>query len=280
MSIKTISKNTCFGGTQEVYQHTSQVLKCDMRFSIYIPPQARTGPCPVLIWLSGLTCTEENFIIKAGSQQFASQYGFVVVAPDTSPRGPDIPDDQAYDFGQGAGFYLNAIKDPWVTNYQMYSYITDELAELVLKSFPTRSDCQGIFGHSMGGHGALTIALRNPKKYQSVSAFSPIVAPSRAPWGRKAFNGYLGDDPESWKVWDATELIKNGDTHPGTILIDQGSSDEFLDDQLKPKLFQNACDVAQQSLKFRLHDGYDHSYFFISSFMRDHFSHHASELSI
>lgn len=234
----------------------------------------------MLWWLSGLTCTEENFTFKAGAQRLAAEHGLVLVAPDTSPRGVDIPgEDDAYDFGSGAGFYLDATRAPWAKNYRMYSYVTQELPELVFKHFPVRPDAQGIFGHSMGGHGALVIALGNPGVYRSVSAFAPIVAPSQVPWGTKAFAGYLGDDREAWKRYDATELVKSGARINGTILIDQGTKDQFLEAQLRPELFAEACRAAGQPLELRMRQGYDHSYYFIATFVGEHVAHHAKALN-
>lgn len=250
-----------------------------MRFSLFTPPQAMHGPVPILWWLSGLTCTEDNFTVKAGAQRLAAEHGMMIVAPDTSPRGLKIPgEDDAYDFGSGAGFYVDATREPWARNYRMYSYVTQELPALIFDNFPARRDAQGIFGHSMGGHGALVIALRNPGSYRSVSAFAPIVAPSRVPWGHKAFGGYLGEDRESWKRYDATELIGAGARFPSRILIDQGSADQFLDQQLKPELFAAACKAAGQPVDVRMRDGYDHSYFFIATFVGDHLRHHAEIL--
>jgi len=280
LSLTILSENTCFAGTQGIYSHPSQQLDCTMQFSVFVPEQAQTEPRPVVFWLSGLTCTEENFTFKAGAQRYASEHGLVVVAPDTSPRGEDVADDDAYDFGKGAGFYLNATQEPWAKNFQMYDYITGELPALIFKNFPARADAQGIFGHSMGGHGALTIALKNPGIYRSVSAFSPIVAPTQVPWGEKAFSGYLGDTRDIWNQYDATELIKSGASFDGTILIDQGDADNFLKEQLKPHLFEQACNDSGQALNIRMQPGYDHSYYFIASFMGDHMAHHAKELCI
>lgn len=279
MTYETVQENICFGGTQGVYQHTSQQLNCDMKFAVFTPPQAASEPCPVVFWLSGLTCTEENFTVKAGAQRVAAELGLVIVAPDTSPRGVDIPgQDDAYDFGSGAGFYVDATEDPWAAHYQMYSYITGELPALIFKHFPARADAQGIMGHSMGGHGALTIALKNPDTYQTVSAFSPIVAPIQVPWGQKALAGYLGDDQTTWAEYDATALVSKGHTHPGKILIDQGDADNFLDEQLQPNLFADACATVGQACEIRMQPGYDHSYFFIASFIEDHLRHHAATL--
>jgi len=248
--------------------------------SVIRPPEAETEPVPVLWWLSGLTCTEENFTVKAGAQRYAAELGLMVVAPDTSPRGLDIPcEDEAYDFGAGAGFYVDATEDPWAANYQMYSYITGELPALLFKHFPARADRQGLSGHSMGGHGALTIALKNPETYRSVSAFSPISSPSQVPWGQKAFTGYLGTDEEAWKLYDATELIRTGARFPGTILIDQGTDDEFLERELRPGIFGDACLETGQSLELRMQEGYDHSYYFIASFIGEHLRFHAKRLA-
>ena len=278
MSIDTISENRAFGGVQGIYSHHAQTLDCDMRVSVFVPPQAESGPRPVLFWLSGLTCTEENFTVKAGAQRRAAEYGLIVVAPDTSPRGDGVADDDAYDFGQGAGFYVNATEAPWSEHFQMYDYMVKELPALVFGHFPARDDRQGIFGHSMGGHGALTIALRNPQTFRSVSAFSPIVAPSQCPWGTKALGGYLGPDRKTWQDNDATALITGGARVAGEILIDQGTADDFLEEQLKPHLFTEACGKAGQPLRLRMQEGYDHSYYFIASFMKDHFAHHAGLL--
>lgn len=279
MIYETVSEQACFGGTQGVYKHTSQELDCEMRFAVFTPPQTANEPRPVVFWLSGLTCTEENFTVKAGAQRVAAELGLVIVAPDTSPRGDDVPDDkESYDFAKGAGFYLDATRQPWSKHYRMYSYITGELPALIFKHFPARADRQGIMGHSMGGHGALTIALKNPETFASVSAFSPIVAPSQVPWGEKAFSGYLGDDHDAWADYDATALIKAGNSFDGTILIDQGDADNFLDEQLRPELFIEACADVGQSVKLRMQSGYDHSYFFIATFIEDHLRHHAAAL--
>jgi S-formylglutathione hydrolase len=268
----------CFGGDQRVYSHTSSALNCDMNFAAYLPPQAENGSCPVLYWLSGLTCTEENFINKAGAQQFAAKHGIIVIAPDTSPRGDDVPDDDNYDLGKGAGFYLNATQEPWSKHFHMYDYIVTELPALVEANLPV-ANRRGIFGHSMGGHGALTISLKNPGRYQSVSAFSPIIAPTQVPWGHKAFTAYLGDDRSTWEQYDATCLLSQaGERLP--ILIDQGLADGFLEEQLKSDIFETACRDVGHPLELRMQPGYDHSYYFISSFMGDHFAHHAKALSV
>jgi S-formylglutathione hydrolase len=248
-----------------------------MQFSLYLPPQAETQPVPVLYFLSGLTCTAENFTTKAGAQQFAAQAGIAIVAPDTSPRGTDVPDDEAQDFGQGAGFYVDATEAPWSQHYRMYSYVTQELPQFVQQHFPIRGDRQGICGHSMGGHGALVCALRNPQQYRSVSAFAPIAAPMQSAWGQQAFSRYLGTDQTRWRDYDASDLVQRS-PFPGEILIDQGSEDAFLTHQLKPKRFVEACQRSQQALRLRMQPGYDHSYYFIASFIADHIQHHAKFL--
>ena len=279
MTLEIISEARCFGGTQGVYSHPAETTKCAMRFSVYRPPQAETGPVPVLYWLSGLTCTEENFTVKAGAQRYAAEHGVMLVAPDTSPRGLNLPgEDDAYDFGTGAGFYVDATEAPWSAQYRMYSYITGELPKLVLDEFPSDAERQGVFGHSMGGHGALVCALRNPHLYRSVSAFAPIVAPTRVPWGKKAFCGYLGAERASWRKYDACELIHDGARAP-EILVDQGTVDGFLEEQLRPDLLREACEATGQPLNLRMQDDYDHSYYFIASFVGDHIAHHAKALS-
>ncbi len=260
---------------QGVYRHESKVTGCPMEFAAFTPPQAEQGRVPVLVYLSGLTCTWENVTVKAGAQRFAASEGMLFVAPDTSPRGFDFPGEhESYDFGSGAGFYVDATEPPWARNYRMYSYVTEELPALIAANFPADGERWGITGHSMGGHGALVVALRNPQRYRSLSAFSPIVAPSRCPWGEKAFRGYLGPDRAAWAEYDATELIAKRGWH-SEILIDQGSADEFLDEQLKPEVFRKACADAGAKLTLRLHEGYDHSYYFIATFIEDHFAHHA-----
>lgn len=275
--MECIEIHASFGGKQTVWAHPSEVLGCAMRFGVYLPPQSEHTTCPVLYWLSGLTCTEQNFITKAGAQQFAAVYGVILVAPDTSPRGEGVPDDEAYDVGQGAGFYLNATQAPWSRHFRMYDYVVQELPRLVEKHFPA-NDARGISGHSMGGHGALVIALKNPGYYRSVSAFSPIVAPVRVPWGQKAFTAYLGSDRDVWKAWDACELIADGARTPG-ILVDQGTDDDFLSTQLRPELMRDACAQAGQPLELRLQPGYDHSYYFVASFIGEHLAHHARSLA-
>jgi S-formylglutathione hydrolase len=276
--MERIEQHASFGGRQEVWKHASPVLGCDMTFGIYLPPAALRGePCAVLYWLSGLTCTEQNFITKAGAQAQAAQHGFIVVAPDTSPRGDTVANDPAYDLGQGASFYLNATQAPWAAHYRMQDYVAEELPALVERHFPA-TQARGLFGHSMGGHGALVTALRHPGRYQSVSAFSPIVAPSQVPWGEKAFSAYLGDDREAWKAWDAVELVKAA-TERLPLLVDQGEADEFLASQLRPELLQAACAEAGHPLTLRLQPGHDHSYYFIASFIGEHFAHHARQMN-
>lgn len=276
MTTERIEHRACFGGWQDVYRHRSEVLGCDMTVGVYLPPQVEQGPCPVLYWLSGLTCTEQNFITKAGAQRYAAEHGIILVAPDTSPRGEDVADAEGYDLGKGAGFYVNATQVPWASHYRMYDYIVDELPAWV-EADPMASDRRAISGHSMGGHGALTIALKNPGRYRSVSAFSPIVAPTQVPWGQKAFAAYLGDDREAWKAWDTVELIRQA-REPLPLLVDQGDADEFLQGQLKPELLQAAAAEAGHPLTLRLQPGYDHSYYFIASFIGDHIAHHAAAL--
>jgi len=251
-----------------------------MNFSVFLPPQATEGNLPVLYWLSGLTCTDENFVQKAGAQRYAAEHGVVIVAPDTSPRGEGVPDDaeESWDFGIGAGFYVNATESPWKEHYQMDDYICLELPELIAKNFPVNVQRSSIFGHSMGGHGALTIALRNPDHYQSVSAFSPIVAPLQCPWGEKALGNYLGQDRESWKQYDSCELIRSG-AKQLPMLVDQGEADSFLEEQLKTELLEEACRESNYAATIRRQPGYDHSYFFIASFIGEHIAFHAQELS-
>jgi S-formylglutathione hydrolase len=279
MTVTTISQNKCFGGTQSVYSHQSLETRCAMRFAVYLPPQVQTAPVPALYWLSGLTCTEENFVVKAGAQRVAAELGLAIIAPDTSPRGLNIPGDaDSYDFGIGAGFYVDATEAPWLHGYRMYSYITRELFEIVSSTLPVDPFRVGIFGHSMGGHGALTIALKNPSRYKSVSAFSPIVSPSRCQWGEKAFSGYLGSDRAKWREYDATSLIEDRGWKGPTLLVDQGTADQFLESQLKPELLIEACKRLGISLNLRMQQGYDHSYYFISSFMEDHLRFHAKNL--
>ena len=275
--MERIEQHASFGGRQEVWQHASTSTGTPMRFGIYLPPAALAGErCPVLYWLSGLTCTEQNFITKAGAQEHAARHGLIVVAPDTSPRGEGVANDPAYDLGQGAGFYLNATQAPWAPHFRMEDYVVQELPALIEQHFPA-TGARGIAGHSMGGHGALTLALRHPGRYRSVSAFSPIVAPSQVPWGQKAFSTYLGDDRAAWAQHDAVALIA-GASERLPLLVDQGEADEFLAGQLRPELLQAACEAACHPLTLRLQLGYDHSYYFIASFMGDHVAHHASAL--
>jgi S-formylglutathione hydrolase len=279
MTIETKETHKCFGGVQGVYRHASTAVSGTMELSVFVPPAAEAGPCPVLFYLSGLTCTQENVTTKGGFQRVASELGLVIVCPDTSPRGTGYPgEDDSYDFGSGAGFYVDATQAPWSATYRMYSYVVDELPRVVAANFPADLSRAGICGHSMGGHGALTIGLRHPDKFRSISAFAPIVAPSQVPWGEKAFTGYLGDNREAWKAHDAVELIKAGRRAEQTILIDQGLADPFYEKQLKPELFETACRAAGQPLELRRHEGYDHSYFFIATFMADHLRHHAAIL--
>lgn len=273
--MERIEQHASFGGRQEVWKHASTTLGCEMRVAVYLPaPALRGQKCPVLYWLSGLTCTEQNFITKAAAQAHAARHGFIVVAPDTSPRGAGVPDDPAYDLGHGAGFYVNATQAPWSTHFRMQDYVARELPALIEQHFAA-SDVRGISGHSMGGHGALVTALRNPGRYRSVSAFSPIVAPSQVPWGQKALSAYLGPAPRDWQEWDAVELISAPRQERLPLLVDQGDADEFLRTQLQPERLQAACKAAGHPLSLRLHAGHDHSYYFIASFLGDHFDHHA-----
>jgi S-formylglutathione hydrolase len=276
--MKTISEHKCFGGVQGYYAHASQEIGLEMKFSVYRPPQAKSGTVPVLYYLAGLTCTEETFMIKAGAQRVAAELGLMLVAPDTSPRGANIPGEaDAWDFGAGAGFYVDATREPWSKHYRMYSYVTRELPALIAEKFPADASRQGIFGHSMGGHGALVCALNNPGQYRSLSAFAPIAAPMRCPWGKKAFMGYLGDDRATWRRYDASELVRQSQ-FPAPILVDQGLADKFLPEQLYPEVFEAACRESGQILTLRRQEGYDHGYYFISTFMEDHLRHHALTL--
>jgi S-formylglutathione hydrolase len=279
MSVPNIvSEHACYGGVQRFYKHDSKETGGPMKFAVYLPPQAKNGKVPALYFLSGLTCTEETFCVKSHAQQLAAELGLMLVVPDTSPREPRIPGDaDSWDFGYSAGFYLDATQAPWSTNYRMYSYVTRELPALVAAHLPAQPDANGIFGHSMGGHGALTIALKNPGFYKSVSAFAPIVAPMQVPWGKKAFGNYLGADQNSWRDYDATELVTKK-AFPSLILIDQGTSDQFLAEQLQPEKFSAAAAKSGQKLNLRMQPGYDHGYYFIQTFMADHLRHHASLL--
>jgi len=281
-TLTTIREQRCFGGVQGTYSHSSAVTGTTMRLSVFQPPQIAEGPRPALIFLSGLTCTEENFTTKAGAQRYAAERGLVLVAPDTSPRGEGVADDPAYDLGQGAGFYVDATERPWAPHYRMYSYIVDELPALLGGRFSLLPGALGITGHSMGGHGALVIGLRNPERFRSISALAPIVAPSRVPWGEKALGSYLGEERGAWSPYDASMLVeargRAGASPVAEILIDQGEADDFLGTQLRPELFVEACAVAGQPLRVRRHQGYDHSYYFIASFIGDHIRHHADAL--
>ena len=275
--MKQTERHACFGGWQEVWEHDSRVLKGRMRFAVFLPPQAAHKKVPVLYWLSGLTCNEQNVITKSGIQRYAAEHGVMVVAPDTSPRGDDVPDNEAYDLGQGAGFYVNATEEPWSTHYRMYDYILNELPAVIKEHFPA-TEMKSICGHSMGGHGALVLALRNPDEYVSVSAFSPIVAPSQVGWGQKAFSAYLGSDQKNWKAYDAVDLILQGKKVP-EIFIDQGLDDPFFKEQLRTEELGRACRDMNVSTLIRYHEGYDHSYYFISSFIGEHVAYHANRLS-
>jgi S-formylglutathione hydrolase len=278
MTLNLISEHGCFGGLQRFYSHESRECRTEMRFSVYVPPQAEQREVPVLYYLAGLTCTEETFMIKAGAQRLAAELGLMLVAPDTSPRKARMPgDDASWDFGLGAGFYVDAIQSPWSQHYRMYSYVTRELPEIVQSLGGALADRQGIFGHSMGGHGALVCALRNPDRYLCVSAFAPIAAPMQCPWGQKAFSGYLGEDRAAWREYDASELIAIT-RYPRPILIDQGDRDKFLVEQLKPAMFVDAARQSGAQVQYRLIQGYDHGYYFIATLMEDHLRHHARQL--
>ncbi len=279
--LTTLGQHRCFDGTVSFHDHRSESCDATMRFAVYVPPQATEGPVPALYYLAGLTSTETNFMEKGGAQKYAAEHGLMLVAPDTSPRGLDLPgEDDDYDFGSGAGFYIDATAEPWAQHYKMYSYVTLELPALVEGNFPARPNARGIFGHSMGGHGALTIALKNPDRYGSVSAFAPISAPTQVPWGQRAFSGYLGPDEEAWHEHDASEIVsKRPFTDGRAILVDQGTADQFLKEQLRPEIFEKACEEAEQPLSFRWREGYDHGYYFISTFMEDHIRYHAAALN-
>uniref|UniRef100_A0A1B0AJ74 S-formylglutathione hydrolase n=1 Tax=Glossina pallidipes TaxID=7398 RepID=A0A1B0AJ74_GLOPL len=284
MSLKLLSSNKCFEGEQRIYSHFSNVLGCEMKFGVYMPPANLEDnvTCPVLFYLSGLTCTHENFIQKSGMQQYAAKYGLIVINPDTSPRNLDIPgEEDSYDFGTGASFYINATKEPWSKNYQMFSYITDELVQLINQNFPVVPTKKGIFGHSMGGHGALICALKNPGLYQSVSAFAPIANPVECPWGQKAFKGYLGDNQELWKQWDSTHLAETYSSSPIELFIDQGCNDNFLNEkQLLPEnLLQAASSNDHLQTIYKQRAGYDHSYYYIATFIGEHIAYHAKLLN-
>ncbi|WP_025822748.1 S-formylglutathione hydrolase [Shewanella marina] len=278
MDLNNISANKVFGGWHKQYTHRSSSLNCDMRFAIFLPPQAANEPVPVLYWLSGLTCTDENFMQKAGAMRLAAELGMAIVAPDTSPRGEDVPDDAegAYDFGLGAGFYVNATQAPWNRHYHMYDYVVNELPALIEANFPV-TDVRSISGHSMGGHGAFVVALNNPQRYRSISAFSPIANPIDCPWGQKALSNYLGKDVNHWKQYDASELMRNTKAKI-PALVDQGTNDNFLVEQLKPEALVKAAEASNYPLELRMQDGYDHSYFYISSFIEDHLNFHAKHM--
>lgn len=282
--MKQLARNICFGGEQLQLQHHSEVLDCDMQFSIYLPPQVAQGKVPVLYWLSGLTCNDQNFVTKAGAQRYAAQHGIAIVCADTSPRGEGVPDDAdgSWDFGLGAGFYVDATQAPWAKHYQMYSYIVDELTALVNAKLPVDADRTGISGHSMGGHGALTIALKNPATFRSVSAFSPIVSPLNCPWGEKALGNYIGADKSAWAEYDSCSLVMRTATASGArlpVLVDQGRADDFLETQLKTELLEQSAAEANYPMTIRYQDGYDHSYFFIASFIGEHIKFHADNLA-
>ena len=276
--ITTLEEHGCFGGVQGFYEHASREIGLPMRFGVYVPPQAGQGPCPVVYCLAGLTCNEQTFAIKAGAQQHAAQHGLVLVTPDTSPRNTGIAEaDQDWDFGTGAGFYLDATRAPYAKHWRMESWLVEELPQVLHQQFRVRLDRMGILGHSMGGHGALTLALRHPGRFRTVSAFAPICAPTEVPWGQKALPGYLGEDPAAWQQHDAVQLILGGARAP-MLLVDQGLEDQFLATQLRPERLEQACSATGQPLTLRRHAGYDHGYFFIQSFIGEHIAHHASGL--
>ena len=279
MSLQEIGKTACFDGEQLRFRHSSSTLDCDMQFSVYLPPQASRVKVPAIYFLSGLTCTDENFMTKAGAQRYAAEHGVALIVPDTSPRGPDVPDDPegAFDFGLGAGFYVNATQAPWSSHYQMHDYIQQELPALVAAKLPINPLAAGLMGHSMGGHGALVIGLRNPDSWVSLSAFAPIVAPAQCPWGEKALRNYLGDDREIWKDWDATALVRAGAAQK-PLRIDQGEADTFLEEQLKTQLFEAACKETGYKTSVHYHPEYDHSYYFIATFIGEHIAFHATHL--
>jgi S-formylglutathione hydrolase len=278
MAVETLSEHACWGGVQGFYAHESKECAGRMKFGVFLPPQARNHKVPALYYLAGLTCTEETFAIKAGAQRVAAELGLALVTPDTSPRATALPGDRdAWDFGQGAGFYVDATEAPWSQCYRMFSYVTHELPSLIEERFAIARDRRGVFGHSMGGHGALICALKRPERFKTVSALAPIAAPSQVPWGEKAFAGYLGSDRASWRDWDASVLVQRK-PFPAAILIDQGLADQFLATQLKLGFFEAACAASGQALTLRRHAGYDHGYFFIQSFVADHLKHHAASL--
>ncbi|MFO8141062.1 MAG: S-formylglutathione hydrolase [Marinobacter sp.] len=280
--MQLLATNACFDGEHRRYRHTSATLQCGMEFAVFLPPAAlgqHGKPVPVLYWLSGLTCTDQNFMQKAGAQKLAATLGLAIVCPDTSPRGVNLPgEDDSYDFGTGAGFYVNATEQPWAPHYRMYDYVTRELPQLVESELPLTGE-RSISGHSMGGHGALICALKNPGFYQSVSAFAPIANPMACPWGQKAFTGYLGDDERAWQQWDASQLIPTAQERL-PLLVDQGTADDFLESQLNPEVLADVCEKFHHHITLRMHRGYDHSYFFIASFIDDHLNHHARALGL
>lgn len=282
MTIETLSETNCFGGRIGFYRHSSATNSCDMQFSVFVPPQAAHGDVPVLTFLSGLTCSEENFMVKSGAQRVAAELGLMLVSPDTSPRGEAVADDPDgdYDFGHGAGFYVNATEAPWSQHYQMYDYVTRELQQLVFENFPGDASRHGLTGHSMGGHGALTIGLRNPQLFKSLSAFAPICTTLHSPWGVKAMSYYLGSDQSTWHDYDACEVARNvrDPSAFSKILVDQGGGDAYLAEQLKPELLQAACDASALPLELRVHEGYDHGYYFISTFIEEHLRFHSEQL--
>ena len=282
MTIETLSETNCFGGRIGFYRHASQVNDCDMQFSVFVPPQATTGKVPVLTFLSGLTCTEENFMVKSGAQRVAAELGLMLVSPDTSPRGESVADDPDgdYDFGLGAGFYLNATEQPWSAHYHMYDYVTTELQQVVFDNFPGDVERHGLTGHSMGGHGAIIVGLRNPGMFRSLSAFAPICTTLHSPWGQKALRYYLGDNRDQWQEYDASEVARNTTDVErwGTVLVDQGEDDPFLAEQLQPERLEAACSDSGLQLELRRHAGYDHGYYFISTFIEEHLRFHANRL--
>jgi S-formylglutathione hydrolase len=282
VDLSLVSRYRCFGGWQQFFRHQSAATRCEMRFSLYLPPQADAGPVPLVIYLAGLTCTEETFPIKAGAQRIAAALGLALLSPDTSPRAARIAgDDESWDFGLGAGFYLDATAAPWSAHYRMGTYVAQELPDLAASVFPIDGSRIGLFGHSMGGHGALTLGLKHPTRFRTLSAFAPIAAPMQCPWGRKAFARYLGGEPEAWRQHDATELVNALDSAAGRppLLVDQGLDDEFLETQLKPQLLEAACRRSGYPLTLRRHKGYGHGYWFVSTFMEDHLRHHAQGLA-
>jgi len=276
--METVSENACFGGVQGVYTHTSDACGCDMTFGLFLPEEAKDGPVPVLWYLSGLTCTHENAMVKAGAQGWAAEQGIALVFPDTSPRGEGVANDEAYDLGQGAGFYVNATQDPWAPHFRMWDYVAEELPGIITGNFAVDAERQAITGHSMGGHGALTLAMGLPGRFASVSAFSPIVNPTQSDWGRKQFGAYLGSDESTWAAHDATLLMREAG-FDGPILTDTGTKDQFID-LLKPESFAEACAARRQQATLRLQPGYDHSYFFVSTFMEEHIAFHADALYV